>query len=211
MEHWLTHCSQPRTYLVPEEQRATVPSSGLLHWILAVFHTSDSEILQKSGLDAFFMRYLSTLLRVFFLLTLLIIPILIPLNFIHGKSGTGGAQGLDTLSWADVRLTHAGFYWIYLFIALLVTTYVCYTIYAELEDYVRIRQLYLASPQYRLREFANAILVTDIRDRFLITSRLTQLYSVFPGGVCAVWINRGPSKLSKKIKDRKRIVYTLER
>ena len=94
--------------------------------------------------------------------------------------------------------------------ALLVTTYVCYTIYAELKDYVRVRQLYLASPQHRLREFANAILVTDIPDRFLTISRLNQLYSVFPGGVRAVWINRDLSELAKKVEDRKRIVYALE-
>ena len=205
------HCSQPRTYLVPEKQRATVPPSGFFHWISAVFHTSDSVILRKSGLDAFFfMRYLNTLLKVFVLLTLLIIPILIPLNFIHEKSGSGGVQGLDTLSWADVRLAHAGFYWIHLFMALLVITYVCYTIYAELKDYVRVRQLYLVSPQHRLREFANAILVTDIPDRFLTISCLNQLYSVFPGGVRAVWINRDLSELAKKVEDRKRIVYTLE-
>ena len=53
------HCSQPRTYLVPEEQRATVPPSGLFHWLSAVFHTSDSVILQKLWPRRFFLYALS--------------------------------------------------------------------------------------------------------------------------------------------------------
>ena len=39
---------------------------------------------------------------------------------------------------------------------------------------------------------------------------LTRLYSVFPGGVRAVWINRDLSELSKKVVERRKIIYTLE-
>ena len=196
---------------MPEEQRITVTPSGFLHWISAVFHTSDSVILQKSGLDAFFfMRYLGMLLKVFALLSLLTIPVLIPLNFVYEKGGSGGVQGLDTLTWADVRLAPPGFYWIHLYMALIVTTYVCYTIFVEFQDYVRIRQLYQASPQRRLQDFANTILVTGIPDRYLTHLRLTQLYSMFPGSVRAVWINRDLSKLSRKVQDRETIVSMLE-
>lgn len=109
--------------------------------------TLDRVILQKSGLDAyFFLRYLRTLLRIFIALSLIVIPTLVPLNLIHGKNAPGGVQGLDRLSWANVGLAYTSFYWAHLIMAIMVSTFVCYTIYIELTEYIRIRQAYLASP-----------------------------------------------------------------
>ena len=176
-----------------------------------MFQTSDRVILQKSGLDAFFfLRYLRTLLKIFVFLSLIIIPVLVPLNLVHGKNAPGGVQGLDRLSWANVGLAHTSFYWAHLLMALTVIIFVCHNIYAELIEYVSIRQAYLESPQHRLQAFANAILVTDIPKRFLNIPNLTRLYGVFPGGVRTVWINRDLSELSKKVLERRRIVCTLE-
>lgn len=185
--------------------------SGHFSWIRTVFQTSDRVILQKSGLDAFFfLRYLRTLLKIFVSLSVIIIPILIPLNLVHGKNAPGGVQGLDRLSWANVGLAHTSFYWAHLTLALILVVFVCHTIYAELMEYIRIRKAYLVSPQHRLQAFANAILVTDIPKRFLTVPVLTRLYGVFPGGVRAIWINRNLSELSKKVLERSKIVRTLE-
>ncbi|KAK3169310.1 hypothetical protein OEA41_008693 [Lepraria neglecta] len=207
----LTQLYQPRTYLVPGKQRAELSPPGLVSWIPAVFQTSDRVILQKSGLDAFFfLRYLRTLLKIFVPLSLIVIPVLVPLNLVHGKNAPGGVQGLDRLSWANVGLAHTSFYWAHLLMALTVTIFICHTIYAELIEYVSIRQAYLESPQHRLQAFANAILVTDIPKRCLNIPTLTRLYGVFPGGIRTIWINRDLSELSKKVLERGRIVCTLE-
>ena len=209
--HWLTNVSQPRTFLVPEKQRAEVFSSGLFFWILVVFQTSDWVILQKFDLDAFFfLRYLRTLLKIFVSLSLIIIPILVPLNLVHGKNATNGVQGLNRLSWANVRLAHTSFYWAHLIMALTVIIFVCHTIYAELIEYIRIRQAYLASSGHRLQAFANTIFVTNILRRFLSILVLTRLYDVFSDGVRAIWINRDLSELFKKVLEREKIVCTLK-
>lgn len=76
--------------------------------------------------------------------------------------------------------------------------------------YIRIRQAYLASSQHRLQAFTNAILMTDIPKRFLFSPILTRIYGVFPGGVRAICINQDLSELSKKVLERRRIVYILE-
>lgn len=173
--------------------------------------TLDRVILQKSGLDAyFFLRYLRTLLRIFIALSLIVISTLVPLNLIHGKNAPGGVQGLDRLSWAKVGLAYTSFYWAHLIIIIMVSTFVCYTIYIELTKYIRIRQAYLASPQHRLQAFANTILVTDIPKEFLTTPILTRLYAIFLGGIRAIWFNRDLSELSNKISERLAIVTTLE-
>jgi len=149
-----------------------------------MFQISDRVILQKSGLNAFFfLRYLRTILKIFIPLSVIVIPVLVPLNLVHGKNAPGGVHGLDRLSWANVGLAHTSFYWAHLLMALTVIIFVCHTIYAELIEYVSIRQGYLESPQHRLQAFANAILMTDIPKRFLSIPILTRLYGVFPGGV----------------------------
>lgn len=51
--------------------------------------------------------------------------------------------------------------------ALLMTVFICYTIYVELPFYVHVRNSYLVSPAHRLSEAANTILVTDIPEEDL--------------------------------------------
>jgi len=55
-----------------------------------VIRTPNSVIIRNSGFDAFFfLRYLRTLLKIFVPLSLIIIPILIPLNLFDGKNSAG--------------------------------------------------------------------------------------------------------------------------
>lgn len=149
-------------------------------------------------------------MKIFVPLSLILIPVLVPLSLVQGKNTPGGVHGLDRLSWANVGLAHTSFYWAHLLMALTVIIFVCHTIYVELIEYVNIRQAYLKSPQHRLQAFANAILVRDIPRRFLTIPTLTRLYGVFPGGVRTIWINRDLSELSKKVLERRRIACTLE-
>jgi len=149
-DHWLTNASQSRTYLVSEKQRAEVFSFELFSWILVVFRTSDWVILQKFDLDAFFfLRYLRTLLKIFVSLSLIIISILMSLNLVYGKNASNEVQGLNRLSWTNVKLTHISFYLAHLIMVLIVIIFVCHTIYAKLIEYIRIRQAYLASSGWK--------------------------------------------------------------
>ncbi len=210
-DHWLTNVSQSWTYLVSEKQRAEVFSFELFSWILVVFWTSDWVILQKFDLDAFFcLRYLRTLLKIFVFLSLIIIFILMSLNLVYEKNASNEVQGLNRLSWANMRLTHISFYWAHLIMILIVIIFICHTIYAKLIEYIRIRQTYLASSEHRLQVFANTILVMNILRRFLFILVLTRLYNVFSDEVRVIWINRDLFELFKKILERRKIVCTLK-
>ena len=104
---------RPRTFLVPERERTRAPPKGLWQWIPAVFKTSNSEFIQKCGLDAyFFLRYLRTLLRIFIPCLLLILPILFPVNYVGGRgphfnegefslNSWLNVTGLDRLAWGE--------------------------------------------------------------------------------------------------------------
>jgi hypothetical protein len=57
-----------------------------------------------------FDRYLHTIMRIFIILCLIIMPILVPLNVAHGKNASRGVKGLDLLSISNIRLSHTDKY-----------------------------------------------------------------------------------------------------
>lgn len=213
--------SQPRTYLVPDRERTKPSPPGLFHWVGPVFRTSSAEFIQKCGLDAyFFLRYLRMLLKIFVPLGFLILPVLLPLNRVDGKGHTSqngtdsGPQwnvtGLDQLAWGNVKPEHSSRYWAHLVMALIVVFYVCAIFFDELRGYIRLRQAYMTSPQHRLRASATTVLVTAIPPSWLNIDALDSLFSVFPGGIRNIWINRNFDDLNEKVKERNDIALKLE-
>lgn len=213
---------RPRTFLLPERERTAPPPKGLWQWILPVFKTSNSDFIQKCGLDAyFFLRYLRTLLKIFIPMALVILPILLPLNFVHGRGphfATGNFKsstytnvtGLDRFGWGDVPPDKNNRYWAHLVLAVGVVIYTCFVFFDEIRGYIRLRQAYLTSPQHRLRASATTVLVTAIPPKWCTFEALEGLYDVFPGGIRNIWINRDFDELHNKVKRRNKLAGSLE-
>jgi hypothetical protein len=185
----------------------------------------DREIIKKCGLDAyFFLRYLQTLLIIFIPIALVVIPILVPLNYIGGmgrdvvNNATDGNNntnvniptGLDTLAWGNVAPNKQHRRWAHLVLALLVILWVCGVFFSELRVYVKIRQDYLTSAEHRLRASANTVLVSSIPDKWLTEEALRGLFDVFPGGIRNVWLTRDFTALLSKIHERASVHKKLE-
>ncbi|KAL9603955.1 MAG: hypothetical protein Q9179_002017 [Wetmoreana sp. 5 TL-2023] len=215
---------RPRTYLVPERERTKPPPEGFWQWIIPVFKTSNSDFISKCGLDAyFFLRYLRTLLKIFVPLAFLILPILIPINIVHGRGSQfavgkfahnntvyNNVTGLDLLAWGNVRPDKNNRYWVHLVLAIVVVVYTCFVFFDELRGYIRLRQSYLTSPQHRLRASATTVLVTAIPRKWCTYEALDGLYDVFPGGIRNIWVNRNFDELNEKVKLRDKLARKLE-
>lgn len=208
---------------MPKRERTKAPPKGLWQWILPVFQTSNSDFIQKCGLDAyFFLRYLRTLLKIFVPLALLILPILLPTNAVHGRGphfaeGRFGnstswqnVTGLDQLAWGNVPPQKNNRYWVHLVLAIIVIVWTCFVFFDELRGYIRLRQAYLTSPQHRLRASATTVLVTAIPPKWCTFQALDGLYDVFPGGIRNIWINRNFDELNDKVKQRNKLAKSLE-
>ncbi len=207
-----------------ERERTKAPPAGPWQWIVPVFRTSNSDFIQKCGLDAyFFLRYLRTLLKIFVPLAIVILPILIPVNNVGGRGNNfavgkysrnstlyTNVQGLDQLAWGNVRPENNNRYWTHLLLAVVVVVYTCYVFFDELRGYIRLRQAYLTSPQHRLRASATTVLVTAIPPKWCTFEALDGLYDVFPGGIRNIWVNRNFDELNEKVKVRNQIAVTLE-
>ncbi|KPI38695.1 uncharacterized protein AB675_5834 [Cyphellophora attinorum] len=213
---------QPRTFLVPERERTAPVTPGWFKWIKPVLKTSNSEFVEKCGLDAyFFLRYLRTLLKIFVPAACVIIPILLPLNAVGGRGGQWALRnpqddnalnvtGLDVLAWGNVSPKHTRRYWAHWLLASSLIIYFCYVAFDELRGYVRMRQAYMTSPQHRLRASATTVLVSSIPAKWCTVEALDGLYDVFPGGLRNIWINRNFDELSDKIKKRDKFASKLE-
>jgi hypothetical protein len=186
--------------------------------VQSIFTYRDREVISKCGLDAyFFLRYLQTLLVIFVPLACLILPILLPINYIGGvgsgfatSSNSGNVTGLDTVAWGNVSPSKTNRYWAHLVLAIVVVVWVCYVFFAELKVYIRVRQDYLTSPEHRLRASATTVLVSTIPKKWLTEKALMGLYDVFPGGIRNIWINRNYDELSNKVHYRDTIRRQLE-
>jgi hypothetical protein len=184
----------------------------------------DREIIKKCGLDAyFFLRYLQTLLVIFVPIALVVIPILIPINFVGGighsvlTNSTNDTDpnlphvtGLDTLAWGNLSPQHQRRRWAHLILALCVIVWVCYVFFYELRVYIKVRQDYLTSAEHRLRASANTVLVSSIPGKWYTEDALRGLFDVFPGGIRNIWLTRDFTKLLQKIHKRNAIHQKLE-
>jgi hypothetical protein len=150
------------------------------------------------------------LLKVFVVLAMVILPVLIPINYIGGKGGKE-VQGLDRLAWSNVTTKNTDRYWAHLVLAVTLIVTFCYVSYNELRKYVRMRQAYLTSPQHRLKASATTVLVSAIPSRWLTVQKLVELYDAFPGGIRNVWINRDYDALQAKVKERDELAKKLEK
>ena len=187
-----------------------------------MFFTPDAELIQRSGLDAyFFLRYLRMLLKIFIPLACLLLPVLIPVNLVGGRDKSlinpnsdsdkrYAVSGLDRLAWGNVKPENTHRYWAHLIMAVIVIVYMCFTFFYELKVYIRMRQAYMTSPQHRLRASATTVLVTAIPPEYSSAESLTHLFNIFPGGVRNVWVNRDFDALNDKVKRRRKVALKLE-
>jgi hypothetical protein len=78
---------------------------------MAFFPMPDPRPDQLSRLENYlFDRYIHTILRIFILLALTLLPILLPMNVLSGRNEARGVRGLDRLSFSNVGLSHADRY-----------------------------------------------------------------------------------------------------
>ncbi|OAA68874.1 DUF221 domain protein [Cordyceps fumosorosea ARSEF 2679] len=220
----LARIFKPKTYLVPERERTDPPPNNFFAMTRTVIRFKDREIIKKCGLDAyFFLRYLKTLLIIFTPICAIVLPILIPLNYVGGigqridmnaDNSTGNDKttvtGLDTLAWSNIRPENSSRYAAHLVLAILVVIWICTVFFFELKAYIKVRQDYLTSAEHRLRASATTVLLNSIPKKWLSEDALRGLLDVFPGGVRNVWLNRDMTKLLDKVNLRAQIHAALE-
>ncbi|KAG9194215.1 hypothetical protein G6011_04250 [Alternaria panax] len=197
-----------KTAFVPVAKRIAAPTTAIESF-RNVFTISDKELIRIAGVDGYlFLQYLQLLLRIFIPMTIIILPILLPIN---RKGDEPGVSGLDSFAWPNVAFPNKRHrLWAHCVIAVGVVCWACFNFYLALRQFVRLRQTVLTRPEHRIRASATTILVQSIPEKWLTAPALDALYDVFPGGIKDIWINRNYDDLMEKVNDRTKIARALE-
>ncbi|KAF4990223.1 hypothetical protein FDECE_14464, partial [Fusarium decemcellulare] len=225
LRNYVARVFKAKSFLASPHERLEWRRSGFVATVKWLWNVRDEDTIKKCGLDAyFFLRYLQTLLAIFVPIAVVVIPVLVPVNYIGGRGSQlnsdagnstddgspGRTTGLDTLAWGNVRPTSTHRYWAHLSMSLVVVAWVCFVFFHEMKRYVEVRQSYLTSAEHRARPSARTILVNSIPVSLRSREKLERLFFLFPGGVENVWVNRDFSSLTEKIDRRDAIHRKLE-
>ncbi|KAG4303588.1 hypothetical protein PCANB_000253 [Pneumocystis canis] len=215
LRNFLHRVYEPRSVIkiLHRDKKVQPPPKSFFKLFQVLYQTSPEDIIKKSGLDAyFFLRFLRMCIILFSVSILIIWPILLPINSVNGMDKTykGKHRGLDRFSFGNVSPKHTSRYWAHLILAYLFVSVTCYLIYYELRHFIQVRQAYLCSSQHCNTTSATTILITTVPNEYLDVEKLKMLFSIYPGGVKNVWINRDFSSLLEQIEKRDVIAQQLE-
>jgi calcium permeable stress-gated cation channel len=166
----------------------------------------DISIDEIPGLENYLLeRYLHTMLRIFILLALVLLPILVPLNVVDSKNESGGVMGLDRLSFANVGLSHTNRYWAHLVLAIFAVIFVCLILRYELQYYSQLQQT-MDHAQWG----SSTVLLTSSSKEPLSVATIQKHLDAFHRGVRAIRMNRDHRSLLAKIHKRDKLIAKLE-
>ncbi|KAK9768857.1 phosphate metabolism protein 7 [Basidiobolus ranarum] len=199
---------EPRTYMVEKEKRPPKLPKSPIAWLVDVYKTRDKTLLKRIGFDSYvFLRFMRLCLVLFSIMTVLSIVIILPVNY----TGEGTATGLNRFNIGNINpAKKKGSFWTHVIFDYIFTGLVLYFINRETSIYIKLRQRYLMSSEHQKDPVASTILVTGIPDELNNVEKLTNVFSLYPGGVKHVYINRDATKLQNDVAQRQTILEKLE-
>ncbi|GJE84045.1 DUF221-domain-containing protein [Phanerochaete sordida] len=200
---------QPRTFAPTEGVQAKPLTDRWFAWPLAVFHSDYETIKDANGLDAyFFVRFLRMTARILLPIWLLSWAILMPVTSVN--TGVSGHSGLDKFVFGNVANTDQARYAAHIILAWGFTFWIWWNLRYEMRHFVVTRQRWLIDPRNAKSAQASTVLITGIPQRYLTEAALTELFSVLPGGVRKVWLNRDLKDMPDLYKRRLQACNKLE-
>lgn len=201
----------PRAYLPPPDKRATELPSGPWRWIPAVLWSDPENIIHQNGLDAYmFLRFIKLLVIICLVFTLTTFLVIIPVDA-TAISIDNGIKGLEKIAWSnlvDPRDQHR--FSAHIIVVYLLTAFVIYMIYREMDAFVKLRQNFLMSKSHTKLPQSRTVLVTAIPDELSTEHDLRTFASFVPGGVDKVWMYRSTKGLNDLFDRRQEACSKLE-
>lgn len=180
---------EPRTYIPPRVQQAIPLGKNLVMPLWRIIMSDPEEILKKNGVDPYvFVRFLRLMVKAFLPIWLVSWVVLLPVDSVG--SHIPGREGLDRFTFGNVAPQLQERYWAHLIMAWVFNAWIVYLVWGEMRVWLTIRQKYLTSPRHSQTPQARTLLVTGIPFEYMDEHKLKELYSVLPGGVKTVWLNR---------------------
>ncbi|KAH8686380.1 hypothetical protein BGZ61DRAFT_454397 [Ilyonectria robusta] len=194
----------PKSLSGIQSQQARSPElpAGWTDWIKPFFQIQDTYILERCSLDGFlFLRHLRVLCIICLGGIFFVLPILLPIHGIGGKSlSPPGSLTILNLDDSNKLYAHVAVSWVF-------TGFILFMIWRECLYYINIRHAYLLSPNYTSRSSSKTVLFTAVPAQYLDDGKLRKL---FGDSVVNFWIPRMTGKLKKLLREREKTAVKLE-
>lgn len=131
----------------------------------------------------------------------------------YGAKSGGTNTGFDLFTLANVGKSRQQQkrYAAALLVQWIATLWILYIIQSHVNRFVKLRHDFLMSSEHSKTPQAKSILITGVPDDFLCEKKLAALYSLMPGGVAKVWVNRNLKNLPDLCSERKQLCNRLEK
>ncbi|KAI0751951.1 late exocytosis, associated with Golgi transport-domain-containing protein [Irpex lacteus] len=179
----------PRTFTPSANYHVQPIQEHWWAWPLGVFRANYESIQAANGLDAyFFVRFLWMIVKILLPIWPISWAVLMPIDAV--KTGVAGNTGLDIFTFGNVGKTQQARYAAHLILAWLFSFWIMYNLRKEMKHFVLTRQRWLVDPVNANLAQSNTLLITGIPQKYLTEAAIKDLFSVLPGGVRKVWLNR---------------------
>ena len=171
--------------------------TGRVFWIhhLRQLLQDKSELINKYGLDCyFFLRFLQMALKLFASMTIVVLPILLPVNY---TASSNSLRGLDKLTIANIQVRQGTRCWLTVSVATIVNLHLLRLLLLEFGTVVQIRQFYFHHPSNA--EAVSAVLITEVPSHLWKRAFLKRIYSSYNGGPIDIILPREDICNSKEI------------
>ena len=221
------HVFQPRSTLAPPNKRAPDLPTNAVGWFTSIWREPEISVLHINGPDAyFFIRFMRLMLKIFVPFWLVTWAILMPLS----ATGGVGNLGLNMFTFGNIAGTkqnhHIGhllvgviffckflvlsFPYLYFFLTQS-AGYVLWLLYREYRHFYAIRQEWLASPEHTKSASARTVMLTNVPEKLLSESAITDLASrAIKGSVEQIWLVRQVDRMNEVFEERAKECIRLE-
>ncbi|KAL5361412.1 hypothetical protein BJX96DRAFT_84597 [Aspergillus floccosus] len=151
-------------------------------------------MIENHGVDSYlFLRFLTLALKLLVPLSLLAVPVLVPVYYTASFDRRN--SGLDQFGISSVQMSENSRCWMIVLVAILSNIHICHLVFGEVRATVRIRQAYLHNPQQAKR--VTTLIITGIPPE-MANGTLKSIYSLYNNGPIQVIRPRMESREIKK-------------
>ncbi|RAL03038.1 putative DUF221 membrane protein [Aspergillus ibericus CBS 121593] len=186
-------CSQPRCDEGRDLERL---HAGRVAWVgqLRRILGNEEGMIENHGVDSYlFLRFLTLALKLLVPLSLLAVPVLVPVYYTASFDRRN--SGLDQFGISSVQKSESPRCWMIVLVVILSNIHICHLIFGEVRATVRIRQAYLHNPQQAKR--VTTLTITGIPPE-MANGTLKSIYSLYNNGPIQVIRPRMESREIKK-------------
>ncbi|KAI9292750.1 DUF221-domain-containing protein, partial [Neoconidiobolus thromboides FSU 785] len=203
------HLFSARCYL--PKNPSPPPSKQFLGWARTIWRIEETFILHNVGLDAvLYLRALKLIFQVMIFLTVIVMPILLPVNYFNDGVPEGVKGTVQEFSITGVGKGSNKF-WVHTLLSSVISLVVLYLIYKNTVDFVQLRRIHFLKEANDGNPRCRTVMVTNIPEVLCDEVRLRDHFeSLGLGQVHCVQLLKYPHKLIDYMGRRKKALIGLE-